>query len=204
MRRLFPTAIRLLALALTPMALGGCVSLFPKAKPVQLYSFGRSVPALPASAAGAPVSVLMGSTAFPPSAGGDRILTTTGSEAAYIAGARWLEPAAVMFDEDLLRAFDTPGGPRLVARGEPLTAPSSLRLDVRSFEVRYPGPQAVVVVRASLIRNSDRTLLGEKLFRAEVSASDNRQAAIVAAVDSAVAQVLAGVRDWTAATAPAH
>ena len=186
------------------LALGGCISVFPQAKPVQMYRFGDQAPAAAsAPTAGAPVTVFKGPIAFPPAAGGDRILTVTGAENAYVGGARWVAPAASLFDEALLKAFDAPGAPRLVARGEPLTAPSTLRLDVRSFEARYPGPSVRVQVRATLIRNADRAMVGEKMFEAQVPASDNRQGPIVAAFDQAVGQVLAGVRDWTAATAPA-
>jgi cholesterol transport system auxiliary component len=190
--------------------LGGCISVFPKAKPVQMYRFGdqAAAPAAQSQAQGqaqaatAPVTVLKGTVTFPPASGGDRILTVTGSESAYIGGARWVAPAANLFDEALLKAFDAPGAPRLVARGEPLAAPSTLRLDVRAFEARYPGPTVRVQVRATLIRNADRALVGEKMFDAEVPAGDNRQAAIVAAFDQAVGQDLAALRDWTAATAP--
>jgi cholesterol transport system auxiliary component len=201
------------ALAL-PLVLGGCISVFPKAKPVQLYRFGDQVPApagpagptAPATTAAAPaavpVAVLKGPITFPPASGGDRILTVDRAQSAYVGGARWVAPAASLFDEALLKAFDAPGAPRLVARGEPLAAASTLRLDVRTFEARYPGPVARVQLRATLIRNADRALIGEKMFDAPVPASDNRQGPIVAAFDQAVAQVLAAVRDWTAATAP--
>jgi cholesterol transport system auxiliary component len=190
------------ALAL-PLILGGCISVFPKTKPVQMYRFGDQ-PAASAASAAAPVAVLKGPISFPPASGGDRILTVTGAENAYIGEARWVAPAASLFDQALLKAFDAPGSPRLVGRGEPLAAPSTLRLDVRAFEARYPGPAAKVQVRATLIRNADRTLVGEKMFDVEVPATGNRQTAIVAAFDQAVGQVLAGVRDWTAATAPAR
>jgi len=193
----------LAAIAL-PLLLGGCISVFPKAKPVQMYRFGdQAAPAAAAPAAtAAPVTVLKGPIAFPPASGGDRILTVTGAENAYIGEARWVAPASSLFDEALLKAFDAPGAPRLVARGEALAAPSALRLDVRAFEARYPGPTVHVQVRASLIRAADRTLIGEKMFDAEVPATDNRQTAIVAAFNQAVGQVLAGLRDWTAQTAP--
>jgi len=192
------------ALALQ-LALGGCISVVPKAKPVQMYRFGDQAPAPAAAApAAAPVAVLKGPITFPPATAGDRILTITGAESAYVGGARWVAPAASLFDEALLKAFDAPGAPRLVARGEPLPALSTLRLDVRAFEARYPGPTVRVQVRATLIRNADRALVAEKMFDASVPASDNRQGPIVAAFDQAVGQVLAGVRDWTAATAPAR
>jgi cholesterol transport system auxiliary component len=195
-------AVGLAALAL-PLVLGGCISVFPKTPPVQMYRFdGPAAPAASAAPAAAPAMVLKGPTAFPPAAGGDRILTVTGSESAYIGGARWVAPAATLFDAALLKTFDAPGAPRLVERGEPLSAPSTLRLDVRAFEARYPGPVATVQLRAVLIRNADRALIAEKMFDAEVPAGDNRQTAIVAAFNQAVAQALTGVRDWTAQTAP--
>jgi cholesterol transport system auxiliary component len=191
-----------LALAL-PLMLGGCVSLFPKAKPVQMYRFGDEAPAAAtAPVAAPPVTVLHGPITFAPASAGDRILTSTGTENAYIGGARWVAPAQTLFDAALLKAFDAPGAPRLVERGEPLSAASTLRLDVRTFEARYPGPTATVQVRAVLIRNADRALIAEKMFSAAVPAGDNRQQPIVAAFDQAVNQVLTGVRDWTAANAP--
>ena len=189
------------ALAL-PLLLGGCISLFPKTKPVQMYRFGDTAPAASAPA-GTGVLVLKGATVFPPAAAGDHILTVTGSETAYIAGATWVSPASLMFDAALMRAFDAPGSARLVERGEPLAAPSTLRLDVRAFEARYPGPSAVVQVRATLIRNSDRSLIAEKMFDGTVAASDNRQGPIVAAFDQATSKVIADIRTWTAANAPA-
>jgi ABC-type uncharacterized transport system auxiliary subunit len=59
-----------------------------------------------------------------------------------------------------------------------------------------------VQVRATLLRNADRAMVGEKMFDAEVAAAGNRQGPIIAAFDQAVGQVLTGVRDWTATTAP--
>ena len=197
------TRVRLMLCALIlPLALGGCISVFPKAKPVQMYRFGDAV-AAPAAAAGPAIAVLKGATVFPAAASGDRILTVTGSETAYIGGARWVAPASIMFDDALLKAFDAPGPVRLIERGEPVSAPSTLRLDVRSFEARYPGPTVVVQVRATLIRNADHSIVGEKMFEASAPASDNRQGPIVAAFDTAAGKVIGDVRAWTGATAPA-
>jgi cholesterol transport system auxiliary component len=187
---------------LLPLALGGCISLFPKPKPVQLYSFGQAIPAPTGAPAASGVTVIKGTTVFPPAAAGDQLLTATGSQQAYVGGARWVGPAAIMFDETLLKAFDAPGSPRLVERGEPIKAASTLRLDVRTFEARYPGPTVTVQVRATLIRNADRTIAGEKMFDASVPAADNRQIAIVAGFDSAVDKVIGDIRDWTASVAP--
>lgn len=195
-------SLAVLAAAL-PLTLGGCVSLFPKQQPVQMYRFGAQVPPPAAAPSSTPVTVARGAVTFPPASAGDRILTATGTQDAYVGGARWVAPAQVLFEDALNRAFDASGSPRLVQRGEPLAAADTLRLDVRSFEARYPGPTVTVQVRATLIRNADRALVAEKMFDAQIPAGDNRQGPIVAAFDQAVDQVLAGVRDWTAANAAA-
>lgn len=192
------------ALALV-LCLSGCISLFPTQKPVQLYRFGEPAPA-PASPAPPALTIGKGPTAFPSDAGGDRLLAVTGNQAAFIADARWIEPASLMFEEAVEAAFDEPGSPRLGVRGESLGAPASLRLQVRRFETDYDqgpaaAPTVAVIVNAVLIRTADRKLAGEKLFEVRVPARENRVGAIVAAYNQAVAQATGQIRDWTAMTA---
>jgi cholesterol transport system auxiliary component len=181
------------------LMLGGCISVFPKSKPVQMYSFGVQVPPPAKPVSG--VMIVKGATVFPPASGGDRILTVTGDENAYIAEARWVAPAAQLFDAAVLKAFDMQGSPRLVERGEPLSAPFTLRLDVREFEVRYPGPVAQVSVRATLVRNQDRSLAGETLLQEDIPAGANTQTAIVAAMDQAVGKMAGEIRDFASGSA---
>jgi len=191
------------------LALGGCISLLPKSDPVQLYRFeGVTAEAAAPSIAAAPqVAIFKAPSNFLRSASGDRILTIAGGHAAYVADARWVSPAAVLFDEALMRAFDRGGGAvRLVSRGEPARTQYSIRLDVRDFHALYDqgqkaAPEVVVTVRASLIRGADQSLAGQRILEARVRAGDNRVGAIVAAFDSAVGQVLADLVAWTTATA---
>jgi cholesterol transport system auxiliary component len=192
--------LHLAVAALAALTLGGCVSLLPKSKPVQLYRFGTAPPA-EALARPQAVSVLRAGGVFQRESAGDRILTITGSRAAYIAGARWVAPAEVLFDEALSWAFDSvPGPARLVARGEPGRADYALRLDVRNFETHYDArhdPVVVVRVRAALSGPAPRFAVpAEQLFEARVPAQQNRVSAIVAAYDKATAQVLNQVATW--------
>ena len=198
---------RLPAILAVGLALSGCISLFPAVKPVQLYRFSEAAPA-PMSPAPAGLTIGKGPFAFPSDVGGDRLLTVTGSQAAFIADARWIEPASLMFNEAVATAFDQTGSPRLAIRGETFGAAASLRLQVRRFEADYDkGPQSAptveVAVNAVLIRSADQSLAGEKLFVVRVPAEENRVTAIVAAYNSAVAQATGQVRDWTATTAAA-
>ena len=195
---------RLALAALVSLFAAGCVSLFPKGPPAQLYRFGASGPA-PAHAA-APASTLViakGAVGFDNAAATDRLLTMTGREAAYIEASRWVSPAPVLFDEALDRTFQsTPGAPRLVDRGSLLPTPLLLNLDVQSFEARYengPGaaPTVVVAVRATVVRTDDRSVAGEVLLQASKPASDNRVSDIVVAYDAAVQEVLSQLVAWT-------
>jgi cholesterol transport system auxiliary component len=187
------------------VGLGACVTLFPKAKPVQIYQFGlETSPAAPsASSPAAAFNVLRSSTSFTLPADGDRILTTDGHDVAYIADARWAGPASVLFDEAEARAFEAAGGPaRLIRRGDVASGVLSLRLEVESFEARYAGsdkvaPTVVVEVRGVLVRMSDRKVLGDHSFESHKPATDNRVGAIVQAFDAATSDVLGQVVTWT-------
>lgn len=200
-------ALSPIAIAAVAVALAGCVSLFPKAKPAQMYRFGVLGGAAAVSTTNA--SVARAPTAFNRAAAGDRLLTVNGQEIAYLAEARWATPAAVMFDDAVERTFDhRASGPRLITRGDLTSAPISLRLDVDTFEARYldgakAAPTVVVSMRATIVRNKDRTILGEQIFTASKRAGDNRIAPIVDAYDGAVKESLAAMADWAAATVPA-
>ena len=194
-------------LAAACIALAGCVSLFPKAVPAQLYRFGApdaadtAAPSAAAQTSGAVIGE--GRIELDPAASGDRILTMTGKDAAYVAGARWVSPASVLFDEALIRTFEqTPGAPRLVPRFGLLRAPLMMNLDVQAFEARYDqgdkaAPLVVVRVRAQMIRTESRAVAGEQTFTTTVRASDNRVGAIVQAYDQAVGKTLSDIVAWS-------
>ena len=199
-----PLAKAALAALVLPLALGGCISVFPKSKPAQLYRFaneplqaGTNLPAASARV------VARGNVRFETAAAGDRILTVTGPDTAYVAGARWVSPAPVLFEEALVRAFEAAGGPRLAEGGSAIRATQVLNLDVQTFETRYDqgdkaAPEVVVQVRAQLIRTSDRGVIADQLFTSAQRAGDNRVGPIVSAYDAAVREVLGKLASWAA------
>lgn len=203
--------IRVAAAAASALALAGCVSLLPKSKPVDLYRFGQ--PAAAEAEAGivaAPVGqvgVFRANAVFQRESAGDRLLTLTDGKAAYIAETRWVAPAAVLWDQALVAAFDAdPGHVRLVSRGEPAAAAYILRVDVRNFETHYDrgakaAPVILVRARGVLMAGTGGGVLSERIFEARVRAADNRVSAIVPAYDKAVAEVLGEVVAWTSETA---
>ena len=201
-------AAKALAVTALALSLSGCISVFPKAKPASLYRFGESDVSVPKGPPGAMFGVLKAPSAFTRAAAGDRILTSSNGEVAYIADARWVSPAFVLFEEAVARAFQNdPGRARLIGRGEVAKADLVLRLEVQTFEADYvngpkAAPEVVVRVRGVLNRNTDRALVGDQVFEARVKAADNRVSAIVPAFDQATAKVLGDVVAWTNAAGP--
>lgn len=197
---------RALAVAAAAMALTGCITLLPKAEPVGLYRFGVEPVAAAKGPPGALFGVFKTPTVFTRASAGDRLLTITNGEAAYIAGARWVSPASILFDEAVARAFEAdPGRARLIGRGEVAKADLVLRLEVRSFEAVYvdgpkAAPEVLVQVRGVINRNNDRALVGDQVFEARVKASNNRVGAIVEAYDEATAKVLTDLTGWVSAS----
>jgi cholesterol transport system auxiliary component len=203
------TLLRLGAALALGAALSGCVSLFPKSNPAQLYRFAMpeaSAKAMPSANA---VGVFWANGDFQRESSGDRIFTVTGDQAADIAESRWAAPAQVMFEEAVQAAFDTaPGHVRLVPRGLPTATDETLRVDVRNFETRYdagPGAPPTVLVRlhATLARDRGRSVVSEQIFEARAPASDNRVGPIVTAYNTAVRDVLGQLVAWTEAKTPA-
>ncbi len=193
--------LRLAAVGACALALSGCISLLPKSKPAHLYRFGQTTEAAPGPAVGT-IGVFQANGTFAAEAGGDRILTIGGGKAAYIAQSRWVAPAAVLWNQAVVRAFDAEKGKvRLVSRGQQARGAYALRLDVRNFETRYDaGPESAptVLVRVrAVLTSADYAKTTEQVFEAKATAADNRVGAIVGAYDEAVNDALGQIVNWT-------
>ena len=201
------TSFRGLALGLALVStLGGCALLGGggKNRP-QLYRFGAD--GAPATAAAAPSrTVALNALAFQTAAAGDRLLAIQGSEAFYIARARWVSRADELFTQAAERAFEG-AGVRLARRGQPFTPDAGMVLAVPVFETRYLNglqapPTVVLEVRASLIGGAARAVVAEQSFSVNQLATGNTVPQIVAAYDAAATQVLGQVAAWAAGATP--
>lgn len=199
-----PKLLRLAALAAALTTLGAC-SLLSSPDPVQMYRFGGSEASVRTATAAEPVEIALRRVEFAQAVRSERILGVTGTEAAYIAGARWVSPAPDLFTDALESAFA--GGSsrvRLLGPREITPGTQTLDIDVRTFEARYAVkngvPTVVVVARARLL-NRDRTIDAEETFESSIPAGANRVASIVEAFDAATAAVTADIVAWTEANA---
>ena len=199
------TFIRLTAVGVAASALAGC-ALLSSPDPVQTYRFGGAAPAVSQSVSSSAPSIALRRVEFPEAVEGDKLLGVTGTETAYIKGARWVSPAADLYMESLENAFAGQAtGVRLVGPREAVRSGRSLDIDIRAFEARYdaPGgvPTVVVTARARVTALPDRTVSAERMFSVEQPATENRVSAIVAAFDTATRDLNTQIVAWTEANA---
>lgn len=197
--------IRPLAATVALMTLSAC-ALLSTPDPVQTYRFGGGVAAPSAAAVASPVQVTLRRVEFPEAVEGDKLLGVTGTEAAYIAGARWVSPAADLYMESIENAFAAQATRvRLIGARELTRGQRSLDIDVRSFEARYDAPGAtptiVVTARARMLVLPERTVSAERVFTVEQPATANRVSAIVEAFDLATRDINTQIVAWTDASA---
>lgn len=197
--------IRTLALAaVAALSLSGC-ALLSSPDPVQLYRFGDAGGAL-TTAVASPVQVKLRALEMPQAAQGDRLLGVTGSEAAYIGGARWVSPALMLYSDALEASFASQArAVRLIGRRELTPTTRLLDVDVRVFETRYDyagaAPTVVITARARLLRFPERTVVSEQTFTVSQPAGENRVATIVEAYDVATRDLNTQIVAWTDANA---
>ena len=87
-------------------------------------------------------------------------------------------------------------------------AGAGLRLEVQTFEARYPGdlkaaPTVIVRVRATITSMADRHVISDRTFESKQQAGDNRVGQIVHSFDAATVDVLSQVVAWTDSQAAA-
>lgn len=193
--------IRALSIAAAAAALSAC-ALLSTPDPVQMYRFGVQTDAPPAGAVSASaVDVAVRRITFPEAAEGDRILTVNYTEAAYLKGARWMEPAPDLFASALEGAVAARGGPvRLIGARDLAQGDVALDVDVATFETRYeaPGTAPVVAItaRARLISLPGREIVAERTFSVQESTGENRVGPIVAAYDRGVLDLAGQIAGW--------
>jgi len=196
--------MRLTTLAVAALSVSGC-ALLSSPDPAQTYRFGGG--AEPSGAAlSSPVQVALRRVEFPEAVEGDRLLGVTGTETAYIAGARWVSPAADLYLESLENAFAAQATRvRLIGPRELTRSTRSLDIDMRAFEARYSAPGAVPTVvltaRARMLILPERTVAAERVFTVEQPAGENRVSAIVEAFDVATRDLNTQIVSWTDANA---
>jgi cholesterol transport system auxiliary component len=203
-----PRAVPVLLAACAALALAGCVSVFPRSQPVQLYELSPEVEAAPTAAAGAPeVNVRLETVRFQQAAAGDRILTVRDGSAAFVGGARWVSPAETLFEESLTRAFaEHASGVRLIPHSAMVGSPYALSVDMETFQVRMAGgtPTVETALHARLVRAPEQTIVGDWRIDVSRKADAAHVSAIVRAYNAALGAALTTLVEQTDAVAVAR
>jgi len=119
----------------------------------------------------------------------------------YYAKSNWIDRVPLMVQTLLVETFEASG--KIVSVGG---NPANLRPDyvlstqIRDFQADYysgSGPSARVGIVARLVTLRQRAIVAAKRFDAAAPAKADEIAAVVAAFDIALGQVLDGIAGWT-------
>ncbi|AMY69527.1 ABC-type transport auxiliary lipoprotein family protein [Frigidibacter mobilis] len=202
-----PIRPALLALALLLMSGCGALTAVSEASaPRDAYTLS---PVVAASAPAAGRGHLV--VELPSSAGAlanDRILIKpVAFQAQYLPDAQWSEPAPALVQTLLVTSFQNLGGFRLVGRtGAGLMPDYTLMTELQEFHAQPAGPDAKpldihVSAMMTLIRESDRRIIGSHRFATTALVQTDQSADIVQGFDSALQTLLREAVVWTGAQA---
>ena len=191
------------------LSLGGCVTLLPKEKPVNLYRFsydpaslGKDGGVSQAPLTPTPIPLALNVVTFPQASAGDRVLTSENDQLSYVADSRWAVPAQVLFNEAISDGFARGGrGLQLETRG-PGAAAYRLELSVRKFETDYHHGKAMVAVDldARVVRLADHAIVGQRYVTADVGLPRNNMTDMVEAYNKATTQAVMALVDFSQET----
>ncbi|MBC7143526.1 MAG: membrane integrity-associated transporter subunit PqiC [Rhodobacteraceae bacterium] len=141
----------------------------------------------------------------------DRILIKPNRiQAQYLPGARWVEPAPLLIQTLLVQSIENSGRFRLVGRRAMGLQPDfTLMTELRDFqaEASHPAEGPGLTVRVglvlTLIRESDRSIVGSRRVESVVAAPTSDALPLVSAFDAALSAALAELVAWTANSARA-
>ncbi|MBP7001809.1 MAG: membrane integrity-associated transporter subunit PqiC [Amaricoccus sp.] len=191
------------ALVLALAATGGCAAvsaLSSASQPLDAYAL---TPLAGASGAARGSRHIVVET---PSASGaiatDRILVKPSPlQAAYLPGARWVDPVPVMVQTLLVQSLQASGAFRLVGRTPlGLFPDNTLLTEIRAFQAEPDGEayRVRVALTLTLIRDVDGTVLASRNVERAALSPTAQPLAIAAAFDAAMGAALREAVAWTA------
>ena len=188
--------------AVSLVATPGCISLLPESEPVSLYRLNGLMDEERAPSANAQTLVIERITA-PRGLAVDKVALLRDGELAYMAGAAWLSPAPVLVQDRILDILQSETPELIPARTEDgVEARFRMQIELRRFEAEYDqgsgsAPMIQMRVMARLIDRETRTLAAARRFDVSVRASDNRQAALIAAFSDATNDTARALAEWS-------
>ncbi|HUZ91730.1 MAG TPA: ABC-type transport auxiliary lipoprotein family protein [Methylocella sp.] len=130
-------------------------------------------------------------------ANSDRIVVRFDPQSvAYLTGAQWADKLPALVQSRLIESFQNAHLLREVGRPGML-ADFSLQTGIRRFELDAGRSTAIVEISAQILSPSGR-IVAARLFSDNVPVASQDPAAVAAALDAALAQVMRDIVIWTA------
>ncbi|MCE3004903.1 MAG: ABC-type transport auxiliary lipoprotein family protein [Xanthomonadaceae bacterium] len=190
---------RVAAAASLALALSACAALFDTRETLAIWR----IDAVPAAPAGDPVAWQLAvdePTAAEPLDGARIVLAPGGGEFGVYRGARWGERAPRLLQDLLLRSLADSGRIAGLGRGtDGVRADYRLLVDLRAFHVEADAGQARIALSARLLRWPDGSVVAAQAFEAEAPVARGGIPAVVAAFESASAELVPALAAWTLA-----
>jgi cholesterol transport system auxiliary component len=130
-------------------------------------------------------------------ANSDRIVVRTNSQSvAYLTGAQWADKLPSLVQSRLIESFQNAHLLRAVGRPG-ILADVNLQTTLRRFELDAARGEAAVEISAQLVGPNGRITAG-RLFAANIPVSSSEPAAVAAALDAALREVMREIVAWAA------
>jgi cholesterol transport system auxiliary component len=182
------------------MLLSGCAAL-PGGGPPPLDTYELSAPAVtPAGPTRSRVQVLVAEpTALKALDGENVVIKTAPNAIEFLSGAQWADRLPRVVQARMVEALQGTGRLGGVGKpGEGLAIDYQLVSEIRSFEVRVDGsPRAEIEIHIKLLNDRNGVVRASRSFAASVPTGGTGNAAFVAALDAAFAQVVDETVRWT-------
>lgn len=190
--------------AVAILIVGGCSSLIDLSSgPAPAHYVLNPMDKFPAmEAAMPPVTILVDEPGVPGGLRSERIpVRTSDNEIAFFGGARWADRVPLLIHNYVLESLENSGRVTVVGYTE-IEIPSDyrLKLDLRDFHADFRTStdrgEAVVRLKARLVRQGPVEIVAEETFEASVGFSGNQAAGAVSAFDDAMAEVTTDLVLW--------
>lgn len=184
------------------LALAACGGILPTpAPPPQLYRL-TSLHDFLGNLPGANVQLVVDQPFATSALDTDRItLSRSPTTIDYFANASWTDHSTVMMQTLLINSLENSGRLAAVGRDPSALQPDfDLHSELRHFEAVYAdagAPRVYCELEVKLVRDSDRSILAQRVFEAHAQASVNSVPAVVDAFDAATHELLGQVVTWT-------
>ena len=129
-----------------------------------------------------------------------RIVVRTGPQSlAYLSGAQWSDRLPTLVQSRLVQTFQDAHLLEAVGAAGTLSADYSLDLDIRTFELDVKALQANVEISAKILESRGGRVVATRVFKSQTPAVGTSGPKATAALDTALAKVMAEIVAFTAA-----